>query len=56
MLEVMQSGRALSPALIYFHEKYKIDGVQLAADLRLEDHSQPLKVVRLYDYLENLGA
>ncbi len=54
MLEVRQSDRALSPALLYFHEKYKIYGVQLVADLRLEDHSQPLKVVRLYDHLENL--
>jgi uncharacterized protein len=56
MLEVKQTDRALSPGLLYFQEKYQMDGVQLVGDLRLEDHSQPPRVLRLYDYLRNLGT
>lgn len=56
MLEVKSTARALSPGLRYFQEKYRINGVQLVADLRLEDHSQPLRLVRLYDFLRTLGT
>jgi uncharacterized protein len=56
MLEVKSIGRALSPGLHYFQEKYQIKGVQLVADLRLEDHSQPIRLVRLYDFIRTLGT
>lgn len=35
----------------YFSERYPIPGIQLVADLRLEDHSGSIPVRRLYDYI-----
>jgi len=51
MVEVKATERALSPGLHYFHDRYKLPGVQLVGDLRLETEHKGLSVRRALPWL-----
>jgi hypothetical protein len=52
MIEVKVSDRELAPALVYFHDRYAIPGVQLMGDLRVESESKGLSTLRALDWLK----
>lgn len=55
MIEVKSSDNALSPALIYFHERYAYPGVQIVRHLKHQRKEGKLSVRAVQDYLETLA-
>jgi hypothetical protein len=53
MVEVKTSDSAISPQLSYFNDRIGFKGVQLVADLHLENESGPLHLRRAISFLEN---
>lgn len=51
MIEAKLSDRRPSPSLAYFQERYRIPGIQLVEDIRLERHDG-IPVLRAHDWLE----
>lgn len=54
MIEVKYADKSISPALIYFHEKYKIPGVQIVKELKVERKEKGLEVLKGNNFLQNL--
>ncbi|MFH2113220.1 MAG: DUF4143 domain-containing protein [Spirochaetota bacterium] len=55
-VEVKTADRSISPGLRYFHEHYGIPAVQLVEDPHVENESGPIKLRRLFDWLERPGV
>ena len=49
MIEVKAQDKNIAAGLIYFYERYKIPGIQLVGDLRLENHSGPIQIRWAFD-------
>lgn len=54
MIEVKVSNHTIGKGLRYFHDKYKIPGVQLVKELRQERVEKGVEVIEALDFLKNL--
>lgn len=54
MIEVKYSDSAIHPALLYFHEKYKIPGIQLVKELKKERIDQNIEIIQADNFLKGL--
>ena len=54
MIEVKYSDSAISPALLYFHDKYQIPGVQIVKELKRERIDKGIEVLLASNFLKNL--
>jgi len=54
MLELKAQDKNLAEGLVFFYERYKITGIQLVGDLRMENHSGPLQIRRAFEWRENI--
>lgn len=54
-IEVKSSDRNIAEGLRYFRDNYKIPGIQLVGDLRLEYDENDISVRKAQDWLEKLG-
>ena len=54
MIEVKFADKTLSKALIKFHEKYNIPGIQLVHHLRQEREEKGIQIYKAFDFLKNL--
>lgn len=54
MIEVKVSDSTLHPALLYFHQKYRLPAMQIVKELKREKVDQDLHIIEALGYLQSL--